>query len=265
MIDFLREHQTLLLLLFPVVTAFVGSWLGAWIQARGGMAQAKAALAAAETSAAAANAAAETAAAAALSVVQKQAEADHATYLRGQCTTAISGLLDAVREYVRAVDKTYSSSETDPLDQAYSDFVHARTTIELVAPAVLASATARVVTTAELLADLAEDRSAAERARQRLDAELLANPVAVARARNQLSSLQASCDAAGDGLLPPQHREVSTALLNTGILEPPAVAALIVDCLKPDLDRVRAQLTDDHQLALRVFITAARATLGVRD
>ncbi|MGW8782609.1 hypothetical protein ACWGNM_31730 [Streptomyces sp. NPDC055796] len=265
MIDILKEHQALLLVLFPVLAAFAGSWLGSWIQARGGMAQAKAALAAAETSALAAKTAADTAAAATLSAVQKQAEADHATYLRGQCTTAIASLLDAVREYIRAVDKTYNSAETEALDQAYSDFVHARTTIELVAPANLTSATARVVTTAEHLAELAENRSAAERARQLLSAEALTNPVAVARARSQLASLQASCEAAGDGYLPPQHREVSATLSSIGALGPPAVAALIVDCLNPDLDRARAQLTDDHQAALSAFITAARATLSVRD
>ncbi|MER6021858.1 hypothetical protein [Streptomyces anulatus] len=43
MIDFLKEHQALIVLLLPIVFTFAGVWLGAKVQAGGGVAQAKAA------------------------------------------------------------------------------------------------------------------------------------------------------------------------------------------------------------------------------
>lgn len=82
MTDFLEEHQALIVWLFPIVLAFAG----AWIQARGGHAQAKAA-----------EKAATTAAAATLQAVREQAEhaaaAAHAAALREQRISAATNLM----------------------------------------------------------------------------------------------------------------------------------------------------------------------------
>lgn len=43
MIDFLKQHQSLMAWLLPIVVTFAGVWLGSRVQAGGGVAQAKAA------------------------------------------------------------------------------------------------------------------------------------------------------------------------------------------------------------------------------
>ncbi|MGW3059531.1 hypothetical protein ACWC98_26870 [Streptomyces goshikiensis] len=258
MIDFLKDHQALFTLLLTLLAAFGGTWLASKIQASAGLAQAKAA-----------KEAADTAAAATLNAVREQAdrsaEAAHFTALRDQRSAAVTGLLRTVRVYTRAVNRLYDHPDPGGVDQAHDDFIYAHAIVELVAPTDLVSAGNRVVRTAQDIAEMAERRSGAARAQTHLNQiENLTN-ANVARANVALAALRASCEAADDGYLPPQHREVTDILCLIPELNAAERAALIVDCLMPHLAAQRRRLNSQHEEALDAFIGEARATLGVID
>ncbi|MCY0926951.1 hypothetical protein OTB20_12205 [Streptomyces sp. H27-H1] len=258
MIDFLKAHQALFTLLLTLLAAFGGTWLASKIQASAGLAQAKAAMEAAET-----------AAAATLGAVREQAdrtaEAAHFTVLRDQRSAAVTGLLRTVRAYTRAVNRLYAHSDAGGVDQAHDDFIYAQAIVEIVAPANLVSAGARVVETAQDIAEAADRRSAAARAQSKLNQiENLTN-ANVSRANAALAALRASCQAADDGYLTPQHREVTAILCEISELDSADRAELVIDCLMPSLASHRGRLNRRHEEALGAFILEARTTLGVID
>ncbi|MFE7810238.1 hypothetical protein ACFU51_37385 [Streptomyces sp. NPDC057430] len=113
MMDFLKEHATTVIALFTVVVAFGGTWLGAKVQAGGGVAQVRAA-----------KEAAETAAAATLQAVRVQAghaaTAAHAAAMHDQRTSAITNLLRNVREFTRAVHALFREPDTGAVESAYT-------------------------------------------------------------------------------------------------------------------------------------------------
>ncbi|MFD3729450.1 hypothetical protein [Streptomyces sp. NPDC058671] len=158
MIAFLKEHSTILLALLTVAAAFGGTWLGSHIQAKGGLAQAKAA-----------KEAAETAAAATLQAVREQSDraaaAAHAAAVRDRRTAAIADLLRATRECVRALDRQYREPGNDAtMNTLHEAFIHARGTVELCAPTSLLPAVKELAKTTRHLSDFAHERAESNRA-----------------------------------------------------------------------------------------------------
>lgn len=258
--DFLKEHATILLAVFPVLIGFGGAWLGAKVQAGGGVAQAKAA-----------KEAAETAAAATLQAVREQtdraAAAAHAAALRDQRTSAITDFLRTVREFTRALDQLYREPDTNSVDGAHNDFLQAQGALELVAPTALTTASARVVTTTEHLARLASERAEAQRAMKCLVASAVGSVDAykdLRRAQAALTAFRAAWGAATDDI-GDKHIEVSSALAQIPELSSEQQTALIFDCMEPELGPVRRQYEQEHSDELTAFIDQARATLGIDD
>ncbi|MFJ3673994.1 hypothetical protein ACIPSE_46920 [Streptomyces sp. NPDC090106] len=117
MIDFLKEHQALIVLLLPIVFTFAGVWLGTKVQAGGNVAQAKAA-----------KEAAETAAAATLQAVREQADhaaaAAHTAALHEQRISAATNLIRTDRAFGRVLHTMFREPDTDST-LAYDDLLHA--------------------------------------------------------------------------------------------------------------------------------------------
>lgn len=255
--DFIKDHATPLVALLSVVTVLLGTWLGARIQAGGGLAQAKAA-----------KEAAETAAAATLQAVREQADraaaAAHAASLHDQQITAIASLLRSVREFTRAVDRLYMEPDTDAVDSAYDDLAHAQGAVELIAPTSLTAASARVMETTQNLDGLARDRAEAERARMKL-ANMhgyLPDVMGVSRAWEALAAYRAAWMADDTDAL---KTEVDSALSQLSRLTPEERIALVIDCTLPELEPMLAQRRQDHGEAMTEFINQARDALGVSD
>ncbi|MCX5078833.1 hypothetical protein OHA84_37600 (plasmid) [Streptomyces sp. NBC_00513] len=256
MIVFLREHKDLLLIVLPLVAAFLGTCLGAYIQAKAGIAQAQAA-----------REAAATAASATLGAVREQAdraaEAAHITALRDQRTAAITGFLRTVRELTRALDKQYERADVGAVvDQTHTDFIHALGVIELVATAELSAAAFHVVETVADLAGLASSRAQAARARERLTPLDDGGPAT--RAIAALDALREASVAADDGYLhQPYLREADEALEQVPELTWAEKGALILDCRYPELGEQRQRLTRTHNFALKAFVQKARTAMGI--
>ncbi|MFI1285197.1 hypothetical protein ACH4U5_31325 [Streptomyces sp. NPDC020858] len=259
MMDFLREHSTILLALFTVIVAFGGTWLGAHVQASGGIAQAKAA-----------KEAAGTAAAATLQAVREQtdrtAAAAHAAALRDQRTSAITNLLRAFREFARTVNQLYTEPDTAPVDSARNDLLHAWGVVQLIAPTALTAATNRAIETARRLDDLARERGEAQRARKHM-AAIGAPRLAygdIDRARAALAAFRAAWEANDDNHLE-LHGEAFEALSRIPELTSRQQAVLVIDCMTPELGPVLTACRQEHKEAMDEFITQARAILGVTD
>jgi len=261
--EFLREHSTFLLAVFTVLIAFAGTWLGAKVQASGGIAQARAA-----------KEAAETAAAATLQAVQEQAnraaEAAHATALRDQQTAAISNLLRTVREYTKAIDRLYAEPNTAAVEAARNDFIHAQGAVELVAPNGFSD---RLMSTAESLAALAHARAVAERANQHMRGTLGVR--ARERARQAESSLafyrrvalRRSFDSpetgSTNGEMVHANEIAGLALSRVPGLTREQQRVLLRDCLLPELGPELDRCRREHNAAMSGFIAQARILLGV--
>ncbi|MFE9797048.1 hypothetical protein ACFYRL_35610 [Streptomyces goshikiensis] len=261
--DFLREHSTILLtlftILFPVVVGLGGTWLGSHIQAKGGLAQAKAA-----------KEAAETAAAATLQAVREQSDrtaaASHAAAVRDRRTAAIADLLRAVRELVRALDRLYIHPDTGSMNGLYEAFVHARGPVELCAPTTLIPATERLAATTRNLSDLARDRSEAHRARARLVTlqHELPDLTAMMGVTEALRAFRvAACAEAFDTMT--LHDAAIEALRQFPSITSDEAAAILLDCWQEELRPLRDRLREEHQEAMNDFIEQARAILGVND
>ncbi|MCX4779867.1 hypothetical protein [Streptomyces sp. NBC_01264] len=254
--DFLKEHATILLAVFPVLVGFGGAWLGAKVQAGGGLAQAKAA-----------KDAAETAATATLQAVREQADraatAAHAAALRDQRTSAITDLLRTVRDFTRTLDLLYTQPDSDAVDRAYKDFFHAQGAVELVAPIALTTAATRVVETAQRLASLARDRAEAERARERL--------ITVGGYRSEYTGVGPVLDAFRTAFLSEADdvealfSEAQSALSQLSDLTSAEKHSLLFDCVKVELGPLRARRQEEHREAMTTFIDQARTTLGVNE
>ncbi|MFE5484145.1 hypothetical protein [Streptomyces sp. NPDC056527] len=160
MTDFLKEHQVLILALLPIVFAFAGTWLGAWLQARGGLAQAKAA-----------EQAAKTAATATLRAVREQADRAtaeaRATALREQRISAVRNLIRADRVLGRVLHTMYRETDTDSTP-AYDELLDAWGVVQLVAPTSLTDASSRLVRAAQNVQHLAHHRGEAYRLHMQL-------------------------------------------------------------------------------------------------
>lgn len=257
--DFLKEHETILLALLPVLAGFGGAWLGAKVQAAGGMAQAKAA-----------EEAARTAATATLQAVREQtdlaATATHAAALRDQQTGAITDLLRAVREFTRAVDQLYTAPGTEAIESAYNDLFHAQGAVELVAPVALNDACARVLESAQRLARLARDRAEAERAKRHMHSIFSPDSVGLLEAQGALDSYRAACLTGDDDSVQVDlfHTAEST-LSRVPDLTSLEQAELVLDCLLPELAPELAQHRHEHSEAMTAFIEQARVLLGINN
>ncbi|MFJ8162508.1 hypothetical protein ACIRBY_16495 [Streptomyces sp. NPDC096136] len=259
MVDFLQEHSTTLLALLTVVAAFAGTWLGSHIQAKGGLAQAKAA-----------KEAAETAAAATLQAVREQtdraAAAAHAAAVRDRRTAAIADLLRTTREFTRALDRLYTDPNADPVDPFYNDFFHARGAVELCAPTALLPAMKQVVESAQHLANLARARAEAELARNHLSylESTMPGYMGIRPAVEALAAFREACRAGADDTAE-RYTEASRALFQVSGLTLDEQGALMHDCVREELGPVLERRKQAHSEAMDAFIDQSRAILGVND
>ncbi|MGW7343039.1 hypothetical protein [Streptomyces sp. NPDC054854] len=260
MIEFLKNHSTILLALLTVATAFGGTWLGSHIQAKGGLAQAKAA-----------KEAAETAAAATLQAVREQSDraaaAAHAAAVRDHRTTAIADLLRATRELVRALDRQYREpGDTATTNTLHEAFIQARGTVELCAPTSLLPAVKELARTTRNLSDFAHERAESNRAMTHLlrlePHEGDSTPFFDAVAALETFRTAAVADAPNALEL---HALAEEALRQVPQLPEHEQDVLLVDCyyepLRPALTRHR----DGHYQAMNDLIEQARAILGVNN
>ncbi|MFE9454343.1 hypothetical protein [Streptomyces sp. NPDC006739] len=259
MMDFLKDHATTLLALFTVVVAFAGTWLGAKVQANGGVAQARAA-----------KEAAETAAAATLRAVREQADhaaaATHAAALHDQRTIAITNLLRTVREFTRAVHALFRAPDTGAAENAYSELIQARGVVELVAPTALTAACARVIETAANFERLARRRGEAYRAWRQVTGipGYLPEYEDSSLAASALLAFRAAYESGADNMMDP-HNEASEALARIPGLTQEQRSALLNDCVKPEIGPLIDQCWQEHNEAMTEFINHARTILGVND
>ncbi|MGA5068844.1 hypothetical protein ACPB9E_34590 [Streptomyces exfoliatus] len=259
MTEFLKEHATALVALFTVVVAFAGTWLGAKVQAGGGVAQARAA-----------KEAAETAAAATLQAVREQtdraAAAAHAAVMHDQRTSTITNLLRAVREFTRAVHALFREPDTGAVESTHTELIHAWGTVELVAPTALSSAAARVVDTATNFERLARSRGEAYRALNHLTGirDYLPEYEDAGRATSALLAFRAASEANAANMFD-THVEASEALERVPGLTPAQRSALLNDCMRPAVEPLLDQCWREHNEAMDEFINHARTILGISD
>ncbi|MFG2840901.1 hypothetical protein ACGFYE_38610 [Streptomyces zaomyceticus] len=260
MIEFLKDHSTILLALLTVAAAFGGTWLGSRIQAKSGLAQARAA-----------REAAETAADATLQAVREQSDraaaAAHAAAVRDQRTIAIADLLRATRELVRAIDLQYREPEDPPtLDALHMAFVQARGTVELCAPSSLLPAVRELHATTGNLRDLAHERAESSRAMthlQRLESHE-GDTTPLRRAVAALEAFRTAAVADDPGALE-LHALAEEALRRVPQLSRREQVVLLVDGYYEPLRPALARHKDEYYEALHDLIGEARAILGVKD
>ncbi|MEU2074990.1 hypothetical protein [Streptomyces sp. NPDC013489] len=255
MIEFLKDHSTILLALLTVVAAFGGTWLGSRIQAKSGLAQARAA-----------REAAETAADATLQAVREQSDraaaAAHAAALRDQRTVAIADLLRATRDLVRAIDLQYREPvEPATLDALQMAFVQARGTVELCAPSSLLPTVRDLHQTTMNLRDLAHERAESNRAMTRLQRPEPheGDTTPLRRAVAALETFRAAPDA------PELHAQAEEALRRVPQLSQREQVVLMGDCYSEPLDLALGRHKAVHYEVMHDLIGEARAILGVRD
>ncbi|MFD3719889.1 hypothetical protein [Streptomyces sp. NPDC058674] len=259
MIEFLKNHSTILLALLTVATAFGGTWLGSHIQAKGGLAQAKAA-----------KEAAETAAAATLQAVREQSDraaaAAHAAAVRDHRTTAIADLLRATRELVRALDRQYREpGDTATMNTLHEAFIQVRGTVELCAPTSLLPAVKELARTTRNLSDFAHERAESNRAMTHLlrlePHEGDSTPFFDAVAALEAFRTAAVADANALEL----HALAEVALRQVPQLPEHEQDVLLVDCYYEPLRPALARHRDGHYQAMNDLIEQARAILGVNN
>ncbi|MFG2298537.1 hypothetical protein [Streptomyces sp. NPDC048603] len=258
MIDFLKEHQTLILALLPIVFTFAGAWLGAWVQARGGVAQA-----------AAAEKAAKTAATATLQAVREQAEHTaaeaQAAALREQRISAARNLIRADRVLGRVLHTMYREPDSDSTP-SYDELLDAWGVVQLVAPAPLTDASSRVLAAAQGLQLLASQRGEAYRLHTQLTSVRSWMPE-YHDARRAVEALDAfrAAYAADETNMMEVHDAASAALDRLTTLDSGQALALLNDCLEPEIGPLLTQSWREHKEALDTFVSCARTVLGVND
>ncbi|MGV9693770.1 hypothetical protein ACWDUX_32255 [Streptomyces sp. NPDC003444] len=253
MIAFLKEHSTILLALLTVAAAFGGTWLGSHIQAKGGLAQAKAA-----------KEAAETAAAATLQAVREQSDRAAAAAVRDRRTAAIADLLRATRECVRALDRQYREPGNDAtMNTLHEAFIHARGTVELCAPTSLLPAVKELAKTTRHLSDFAHERAESNRAMthlQTLECDGVdSTPLYRAVAALETFRTAALADVPNAMEL---HDLAEEALRQVPQREQ---VVLLVDCYYEPFRPALARHRSEHHQAMNNVIEQARAILGVND
>ncbi|WP_331725685.1 hypothetical protein OG264_38860 (plasmid) [Streptomyces xanthophaeus] len=258
MIDFFKEHQALIVLLLPIVFTFAGVWLGAKVQAGGGVTQAKAA-----------KEAAETAAAATLQAVREQvdhatAEA-HAAALREQRISAATNLIRADRAFGRTLHTMLREPDTDSTP-AYDELLHAWGVVQLVAPISLTTASTRVLNAAQNLQRLARQRGEAYWLYTRLTSVSVWMPEYedYRRAVEALDAFRAAYAADAANMME-VHDTASAALDRLPTLDTQQVSALLSDCMEPEIGPRLDQCSAEHEEAMKEFVSCARAVLGVND
>lgn len=258
-LNFLREHSTILLALFTVVTAFGGTWLGSHLQAKGGLAQAKAA-----------KEAAETAANATLQAVREQSDrtaaAAHAAVVRDRRTAAIADLLRTTRELVRAVDSLYTHPGDGSISLLFEAFVQARGAVELCAPTSLLPATKQLAKTTRDLSDLSYERAEAHRAGTRLRSleREVTDFMPIYRAVAALEAFRTAA-LAEDSTAMELHDQAEEALRQLPQLTSQEQIDLLVDCYYEELRSVLNRYRQDYYDAMSEFINQSRTVLGVND
>ncbi len=259
MTDFLEEHQALIVWLFPIVLAFAGVWLGAWIQARGGHAQAKAA-----------EKAATTAAAATLQAVREQADhaaaAAHAAALREQRINAATNLIRADRAFGRVLHTLFRQPDAGASTPAYDELLHAWGVVQLVAPASLTAASSRVLHASQDLQRLARERGEAYRFHVQLTGVRVWMPEYedARRAVEALNAWRAAYEAEDPSMMD-AHDAASAALDRIPDLSSEGRSALLNDGLEPEIGPLLEQSWREHNEAMDEFVRCARAALGVTD
>ncbi|MEU4272241.1 hypothetical protein [Streptomyces sp. NPDC026092] len=258
MIDFLKEHQTLILVFLPIAVGFAGACLGAWLQARGGVAQAKAA-----------EAAAKTAATATLQAVREQADhaatAAHAAALREQRISAATNVIRADRALGRVLHTMFREPDTDSTP-AYDELLHAWGAVQLVAPTSLTTASTRVLNASQDVQRLARQRGEAYRLYRQLKGVRVWAPE-YEDARRAVEALDAFRTAyAGEAAnMMEVHDAASAALDRLPALNSEQASALLNDCLEPEIGPLLAQSGREHNEAMDAFVSCARAVLGIDD
>ncbi|MGW8863361.1 hypothetical protein ACWGNY_30815 [[Kitasatospora] papulosa] len=259
MIDFLKEHQALIVWLLPIVSTFVGVWLGAKVQADGGVAQAKAA-----------KEAAETAATATLQAVREQADhaaaAAHAAALREQRISAATNLIRTDSAFGRVLHTMFREPDTGASTPAYDELIHAWGVLQLVAPVSLAAASTRVLNAAQNLQCLARQRGEAYWLHMRLTGVSVWRPEHeyACRAVEALDALRAA-HAADAANMMEMHDAASAALDQLPTLDAEQASVLLSDCMKPEIGPRLDQYWREHQEAMNEFVSCTRAVLSVND
>lgn len=258
MIDFLKEHQTLILALFTIVVGFAGACLGAWLQARGGVAQAKAA-----------EQAAKTAATATLQAVREQADhaaaAAHTAALREQRISAMTNLIRADRVLARVLHTMFREPGTVSTP-AYDDLLHAWGVVQLVAPTSLTTASSRVLKAAQDVQRLARQRGEA----YWLYTQMTGVRIGMAEyedTRRAVEALHAwrAAYAAGAPNMMDVHDAASAALGRLSALAPEQASVLLNDFMDPEVGPLLEQAGREHNEAMDEFVSRARAVLGITD
>ncbi|MFJ9506687.1 hypothetical protein ACIRPZ_23165 [Streptomyces anulatus] len=259
MIDFLKEHQALIVLLLPIVFTFAGAWLGAKVQAGGGVAQAKAA-----------KEAAETAAAATLQAVREQADhaaaAAHAAALHEQRISAATNLIRADRAFGRVLHTMFRQPDAGASTPAYDELLHAWGVVQLVAPVSLTTASTRVLNAAQNLQRLAHQRGEAYRLYTQLTGVRFWVPEYedARRAVETLDAFRAAYAADAANMIE-VHDVASAALDRLPALGTQQASVLLGDCLEPEIGPLLDQCWREHGEAVTEFVSCARAVLSVND
>ncbi|MGW1666325.1 hypothetical protein [Streptomyces microflavus] len=259
MIDFLKQHQSLIAWLLPIVVTFAGVWLGSRVQAGGGVAQAKAA-----------REAAETAATATLQAVREQADhaasAAHAAALREQRISAATNLIRADRAFGRVLHTMFREPDTGVSTPAYDELLHAWGVVQLVAPISLTTASTRVLNAAQNVQGLARQRGEAYRLHMQLTNVRAWMPEYedARRAVDALDAFRAAYEADTADMVE-VHDAASAALGQLPSLSTPQVAALLGDCMEPEIGPLLDQCWREHDEAMKEFLSCARTVLGIND
>ncbi|MFF3863387.1 hypothetical protein [Streptomyces sp. NPDC002209] len=168
---------------------------------------------------------------------------------------------------MRAVDRLYVDADRGPAEAAYNNLAHAFAGVDLVAQSGLEMQASRVVSTAESLANLAQDRAEAARAKAVLDSVSQFDPAyaAVRRARLALAELRRSYVEDDEDLNRANHPIASTALGQIPGLSQEQVNRLLLDTQFPELAPERARCREAHGEAFYELIAQARTVLGIRS
>ncbi|MER6195863.1 hypothetical protein ABT234_00585 [Streptomyces sp. NPDC001586] len=252
-IEFIKaepEAATVLAALLAIVGGFVGSLLSGWVQARGGRAQASAAVEA----------------------VRITAEAQHLASLHTDRRKEIAAFVYEARHAVSTANRLFFSS-LEPSEvatlkattqAAYTALNVKQAELELIAPNEVVERASDVVGAVDDFLMLSDVRAAASQAFAVLIQDRANNPGS-REAYMALQALRAAYDAESAEQQRNRRAEAAAALRNVAALDDDQALLLLADAWMPSLPPLREQVMGAFSSALRALVISGRTVLRADD
>ncbi|MEW1798655.1 hypothetical protein ACIGO7_11885 [Streptomyces virginiae] len=252
-IDFIKaepEAATVFAALLAIVGGILGSLLSGWVQARGGKAQASAAVEAARIT----------------------AEAQRLASLHTDRRQEIAAFIYEARHAVNTANRLFfsplSPTEVATLQAtaqaAYTALSTKQAELELIAPVEVVERASDLTGAVEDFLTLASLRAPASRAMTALTG-VRANDPGSRQAYSALQALRAAHDAGDADQQPVRYGEAVVALRNVAVLDSAQALVLLDDAALPSLPPLHDQMMSSFSGALRGLVISGRHVLRAND